>query len=106
MRKADEVFLGIGFAVIGMSLFNIGIESGLAKIGSQVGGRLASSYQEISLYEQPVDINNFDPSVVLKAAGERGREDFFIFKQGNESHLVPYEPKFHDKQKFPSKNVV
>lgn len=38
LRKADEVFLGIGFAVIGMGLFNVGIESGLAKIGSQVGG--------------------------------------------------------------------
>ena len=98
LRKADEVFLGISFAVIGMSLFNIGIESGLAKIGSQVGGRLASSYQEISSDDQPIMMSNFDPSVVLKAASERGREDFFLFKQGHKTHMVPYNPSFHDTE--------
>lgn len=96
LRKADEVFLGVVFAVIGMSLFNIGIEAGLAKIGSQVGGRLASSYQQISLQDQQIKMNDFDASVVLKAAGIQGREDFFIYRQGNDTHLVPYDPKFHD----------
>ena len=98
LRKADEVFLGIGFAVIGMSLFNVGIESGLAKIGSQVGGRLASSYQQISLQDQPIKMNEFDASVILKAAGDRGREDFFFYRQGNETHVVPYNPSFHDSE--------
>lgn len=41
-------------------------------------------------------MNNFDSSVILKAAGDQGREDFFVYKDGTGSHLVPYNPKFHD----------
>ena len=40
IQRADEVVLGLVFAVIGMSLFSIGIELGLSRLGGDIGTNL------------------------------------------------------------------
>jgi hypothetical protein len=40
LRKRDEVFLGVGFALLGMMMFNFGLGVGLTSLGRQVGGNV------------------------------------------------------------------
>lgn len=99
LPRADEIFLGLIFAVIGMGLFNIGIELGLAKLGSQVGGKVPSSFKAIELTEQRKTIVNFDPDVVQTAVTPEGeKEAFFYSKSKKDYEQLPY----HEKQYNPS----
>lgn len=92
LPRADEIFLGLCFAVVGMGLFNIGIELGLAKLGAQVGGKVPSSFKAIELAEQRKTINNFDPGVVQTAVTQDGKQaSFFYTKDKNEYTPLPYK---------------
>jgi len=51
--RVDEISFGIFFALLGMGIFNIGIELGLTKLGNQIGSKLPSSFTTIQLPEQP-----------------------------------------------------
>lgn len=97
LQRADEIFLGIFFALLGMTLFNVGIELGLAKLGTQVGQRLPSSFKEVELPEQKQLIRNFDIEMVQKAIDEKGKEHrFFFFRTGNRIDAFPYNEKVYD----------
>jgi hypothetical protein len=97
LPRADEVFLGIGFALIGMTLFNIGIELGLARVGNEVGGKLTSSFRAIALPENQTLIRNFDPSIVQKAIDINGNSgEFFYAKDKNEFRTLPFDPNNYD----------
>lgn len=47
IEKADEIILGLGFALFGMILFNLGISVGLTPLGNQVGSTVPASFSEI-----------------------------------------------------------
>jgi hypothetical protein len=99
LPRADEIFLGILFAVLGMTLFNIGIELGLAKLGTQVGQRLPSSFKEVELPEQKQLIHNFDVDMVQKAIDEKGAEHrFFFFRSGSKIDAFPYDETVYDSE--------
>jgi hypothetical protein len=99
LPRADEVFLGIFFALIGLTLFNIGIELGLAKLGNQVGRRLPSSFMEVKLPDQKKTIEHFDVGVVQKAVDEKGNEfRFFFFKEGDRIQPYPFDEEVYDPQ--------
>ena len=100
LPHADEIMLGIVFAVLGMFLFNIGIELGLSKLGSQVGGKLPSTFMSIEMKEQIRNITNFDKGVVQTAITSEGEpKEFFYLKTGSDYEEVPYHEKGHDKEK-------
>lgn len=44
LERAQEVWLGIGFTVFGMFLFNLGLVTGLSPLGGQVGSTLPSAF--------------------------------------------------------------
>ncbi len=91
LPRADEVFLGLLFAVIGMGLFNIGIELGLSKLGNQVGGKVPSSFKAVELPEQKKTISNFDTKVVMPALNQDGKAtEFFYVKEKNDYQKLPY----------------
>ncbi|MFA6449927.1 MAG: DUF1538 domain-containing protein [bacterium] len=95
LPRADEILLGLTFAVIGMGLFNIGIELGLSKLGNQVGGKVPSSFKAVELTEQKKTISNFNPEVVQSAVTQEGEKTgFFYVKDNNDYKTLPY----HDKQ--------
>jgi len=48
LHRAEELQVGILFAVIGMSLFGLGIALGLMPLGGQLGGNVPVSFAEIT----------------------------------------------------------
>ena len=97
MKRADEIFLGIFLAVIGMSLFNIGIELGLSRLGSEVGTKLPSSFKAIEMPEQTQNIRDFDPSIVNKAVTPDGTvHEFFYQKTKGSYAMTPYKSNNFD----------
>jgi len=95
--RIDELTLGIVFAVIGMGLFNVGIELGLSKLGSQVGEKLPAAFKSIELPDQKTVVNNFDPSVVQTAISSSGTmEKFFYLKNDNRYTAMAYNPSGFD----------
>lgn len=96
--RMDELLLGIVFAVIGMSFFNIGIELGLSKLGSQVGDKLPATFKSVELIDQQKIIRNFDPQIVQTAVSEEGVvEKFFYMKNENNFSALPYDEKKYDQ---------
>jgi len=99
LPQADEVVLGIGLSLAGMILFNIGIETGLARLGGQVGERLPASFKAIALPEQTQTIRNFDEHCVQTAVDKDGKEHrFFFLKDGNRIESLPFDESLLDAE--------
>jgi hypothetical protein len=47
LENKGEMFYGIGLAVIGMCIFNIGLTYGLSKLGANAGGLVPSAFMDI-----------------------------------------------------------
>jgi len=96
-NKKDEIFFGIFIAIIGMGFFNIGLEFGLAKMGTQIGSRLPSSFSSIEIVEEKQVINNFDKEVVYRSTTSDGEQESFFYKKENNSYVtIPYDEKNFD----------
>ncbi len=66
-KHLDELGIGIGCAVVGMCLFNLGISLGLTPLGEQLGGNVVSSFSSI----QPWQSEGFiDPLFSSSTAGK------------------------------------
>ncbi|MDI6798022.1 MAG: DUF1538 domain-containing protein, partial [Desulfatibacillaceae bacterium] len=90
--RTDEIIAGIVFALLGMGLFNIGIEMGLARLGNQVGGKLPALFQSISLTASHKTIYNFDKGLVQTAITHDGdKQAFFHVKTKSGYESVPFE---------------
>ncbi len=97
LPKPDEIILGIILAVVGMGLFNIGIELGLSKLGSSVGTNLPSSFTKIQLINERQTIINFDEEMVKTAINSNGeKENFFFANLKNEYTPVPFDQSSYD----------
>ncbi|MEC9365325.1 MAG: DUF1538 domain-containing protein, partial [Pseudomonadota bacterium] len=48
IRNRDEILIGIGFSVIGMSLFMLGITLGLTPLGTQLGSNVPLSFATLT----------------------------------------------------------
>jgi len=48
LRRADEIAIGILFAVVGMALFGLGLTLGLTPLGTQLGSNIPSTFASIS----------------------------------------------------------
>jgi len=48
IKQWDEMAIGIGFALIGMTVFGLGIEIGLTPLGTQLGSNIPSSFTMIT----------------------------------------------------------
>lgn len=91
LPRADEIMVGILFAIVGMGIFSIGIELGLARLGTQVGGKLPSSFKAIELADQKQAVSNFNRDLVFQALDEKGRiEEFFYLKKDKQVESVPF----------------
>lgn len=94
LARKDEIFFGIAISVIGMALFNLGIEFGLAKIGAQVGSKLPASFKPVELVEEQVVIENFDPAIVHTSISKNGvKENFFYVKYDSAYKEIPFDEK-------------
>ncbi len=97
LRHGDEVALGIGLALAGMTLFNIGIELGLARLGNQLGERLPAAYTAIWQPELSQVVEPFDPALVQQALAADGQPaPFFFIQQGQTVQPVPFAAERFD----------
>ncbi len=97
LGRADEIFLGLAFAVIGMAIFGGGIELGLSKVGDQVGSNLPVSFTTMEIPEKQKVIHNFDESVINTAVSPDGsRHSFFYYEDEGKVLSVPYKSENHD----------
>jgi hypothetical protein len=92
LPRFDEVILGISFAVIGLGLFNAGIELGLSKLGNQVGEKLPSSFKAISLTDQKQVINGFDLKLLQRSLSPDGTTESFFYTKLNQNYVaLPFD---------------
>jgi hypothetical protein len=97
LPKLDEILLGIMLAVVGMGLFNIGIELGLSKLGNSVGSNLPSSFTKIHLINERQIIIDFSEEVLLTATKTNGqKEKVFIANIGNEYVPIAFDQRSYD----------
>ncbi|HHV37553.1 MAG TPA: DUF1538 domain-containing protein [Candidatus Cloacimonetes bacterium] len=97
LRRADEIFLGLTFAIIGMTLFGGGIELGLAKMGDQVGSNLPVSFTEMEVPGGTRMIQGFDESLVYQSLTPQGEtEEFFFLNENGKPAAIVYEAENHD----------
>ncbi len=97
LPKPDEIILGIILAVVGMGLFNIGIELGLSKLGNSVGTNIPSSFTKIHLINERQTISNFDEEIVQTAINPNGeKENFFYANIKNEYVQIPFDQSSYD----------
>ncbi len=99
IERWDEILFGVMIALLGMFLFNIGMELGLARLGNETGGSLPASFTEIQVGGQREVIRNFDPSVVQTAIDANGHASrFFYLGRGTSFRALPFEPRDFDPQ--------
>jgi hypothetical protein len=101
LPKPDEIILGVVFAVIGMSLFNIGIELGLTKLGNQSGMSVTSSFKAVALEDQRKVLRNFDTGLIQKAVTPDGSTyEFFYSKSKDNTSIrsLPFDESQYDKK--------
>ena len=99
LPQADEVALGLAFAIFGLAVFGGGIELGLDRIGRQVGANLPASFAVIELPEHETIIDDFDPATVQTALDPGGaRQEFFHLYHGRHYEAVSYRPDRYDPE--------
>jgi len=97
LTRPDEVVLGILFGIIGMLLFNIGIELGLQRLGNGVGSTLPALFKKIELTDSRKVINGFDTAAVQTALKpEGGQERFFMVKEEEDYIQIPFDAASYD----------
>lgn len=99
--RMDELTLGIVFAVIGMTVFSMGIELGLSRLGGQIGDKLPAAFKAIDLGDQRKVIRNFNPDLVQTSIAEDGsQQKFFYLREDNGYVALPFdESKFEPTTK-------
>jgi hypothetical protein len=96
---ADEIVLGLVFAVFGLAVFSGGIELGLDRIGRQVGANLPASFVAIDLPQRETIIDGFDPAAVQTALEPDGRvRHFFHLHHGRHFEPVPFQAEHFDEE--------
>ena len=92
-----KFYLESCLAVIGMGLFNIGIELGLSKLGTSVGTNLPSSFTKIQLINKRQTIINFNEETVLTATKPNGQKEKFFFANIKNQYVpIPFDQSAYD----------
>jgi hypothetical protein len=90
IRGVDEVFLGLAFAVVGMFMFNFGMEQGLAALGSQAGAALPKAYEETLRVDKAITVRGVSSAEIVLVAGPQGPGRFVWIQGSSGAELVPF----------------
>lgn len=97
LSRADEIFLGLAFAIIGMAVFSGGVELGLSRLGDQIGSNLPRSFASLKIEANQQLIPSFDQSLVNTALRDDGTTgQFFYLQKGKEIITVLYDESYFD----------
>ncbi len=103
LPRRDEIALGVILSIIGMTLFNIGIEKGLSNLGNQVGITLPATFKTIDIPGEKKIIKDFDESLVIRSTTASGeKKAFFYLEEKSGYKQIPYnKTSFNeDKKEF------
>ena len=78
IRNADQIGVGIGFAIIGMAIFSLGIAMGLSPLGKQLGSNISSAFVRI----QPWGLQGFQGPIFSNASFGKSIAVVFAFFLG------------------------
>jgi len=97
LPRPDEIILGIFLAVVGMGLFNVGIELGLSKLGNSVGTNVPSSFTKIYLINERQTIINFNEELVQTAINPNGEKEKFFYATISDEYVpIPFDQSSYD----------
>lgn len=99
-RHMDEVALGIGLAVVGMTLLTTGIRAGLAPLGDQVGRPLPRVFRSEVREEGRVVLRPFRMDQVWTAYSPEGAPSryFYLKDKNGTPQAVPFDPQRYDAE--------
>lgn len=98
LAKADEVLLGLAFALVGMAVFGGGIELGLSKIGDQVGSNLPVSFAPMENHAGRSIIKGFDKELVNVAVQPDGSTtEFFYYEDHGKIKVAKFDARNFDE---------
>ena len=83
-----------------MSVFTLGVEIGVSKLGEQVGSKLPSILKTIPLHDQKITIDNLETDMIYKALDQEGNKIPFFFSRTENK----YTPIIFDLEKYDSVN--
>lgn len=90
LQGADEMFLGLVFAVAGMFLFSFGMENGLTALGTQAGANLPRAYEQTERPDRAVTLRSVAEEDVFRAAGPDGAGEY-VWMDGRDGPVaVPF----------------
>lgn len=96
-RYFDEVILGILFAVAGLGFLALGIQTGLAPLGDDLGRQLPTALHMGDRESSVVILENFLPERLVTVVTRDGAEkQFFHFHDGRTVQLVEFDPQRYD----------
>jgi len=90
IRERDKIVLGLIFAVAGMFMFNLGMERGLASLGSQAGAALPRAYEETLRVDRTITVRGVSSQEIVQVAGPQGPARFVWIQGSSGPELVPF----------------
>jgi len=97
LRGADEIALGLAFAVLGMFLFNMGMERGLSSLGRQSGASLPRAYETTLRDDKAVTLRGVNEAAVFSAQGEDGPREYLWLQRPGGPVAVPFDRSSYDE---------
>ena len=94
--RADEIILGLVFAVTGMFLFSWGMENGLDVLGRQAGRSLPEAYTIAEKPDEAKIFTDIDESMIIRGAGPEGITEILIVVESGKPVLYPFDRTRYD----------
>jgi len=91
LQGADEMLLGLVFAVIGMFLFSFGMEYGLTSLGTQAGASLPRAYENTERQDRAITLEGITADDVFRATGPEGRGEYLWMDGRDGPRAIPFE---------------
>ena len=107
-RYADEVTIGILFALAGMTMLTSGIRLGLAPLGDQAGRPLPRLFRSEAHEKGRIIIDNFDLNQVFTAYDHAGiaHKYFYVDSGGGTPRAVKFKAHKYDNQQGVYEHVL
>lgn len=97
--RPDEVMLGVVFSLVGMCMFNVGMESGLSSLGRQTGQALPRAWASTERPDKAVYYRGVEDRMLLEAVHADGQITRYLpvaGAPGHEAELLPFDPARYD----------
>lgn len=96
VANADELALGLAFAVAGFFLFNIGMEKGLNVLGREAGRNLPKAYTAEARPDRARTFRGVEDSLILRVLGRDGPREYLPVEDRSGPVLLPFDRDLYD----------